>query len=61
MGNNNEYRAGWAKNEENHDNGKLSSDAEYGQPRASVGYKGKDDPFGDETNSEVKYRVMAWW
>lgn len=20
-----------------------------------------DDPFGDETNAEVKYRVMAWW
>ena len=22
---------------------------------------GKDDPFGDESNSEVKYKVMAWW
>lgn len=20
-----------------------------------------DDPFGDETNNEVKYRTMAWW
>lgn len=20
----------------------------------------KDDPFGDETNSEVKYKVMKW-
>jgi len=27
----------------------------------SVGYKRKDDPFGDETNSEVKYRKMEWW
>lgn len=22
---------------------------------------GKDDPFGDETNAEVKYRTLAWW
>ena len=21
----------------------------------------KDDPFGDESDSEVKYRTMAWW
>ena len=20
-----------------------------------------DDPFGDESNSEVKYRTMSWW
>ncbi len=35
-------------------------DTERGQSRA-IGYKGKDEPFGDETNSEVKYRTMAWW
>lgn len=22
---------------------------------------GTDDPFGDESKSEVKYRTMAWW
>lgn len=21
----------------------------------------KNDPFGDESNSEVKYRTMHWW
>jgi hypothetical protein len=21
----------------------------------------KADPFGDEANSEVKYKTMAWW
>lgn len=21
----------------------------------------KEDPFGDETNAEVKYRTMEWW
>jgi hypothetical protein len=21
----------------------------------------KEDPFGDESDSEVKYRTMAWW
>ena len=25
------------------------------------GYKGKEDPFGDETNAEVKYKTMKWW
>lgn len=24
-------------------------------------YKGSDDPFGDESNSEVKYKVLEWW
>ena len=22
---------------------------------------GKEDPFGDESNSDVKYKTMAWW
>ena len=39
---------------------KYGSDAEKG-PSSSVGLKEKDDPFGDETNSEVKYKTMAWW
>ena len=21
----------------------------------------KGDPFGDETNAEVRYRTMSWW
>ena len=21
----------------------------------------KDDPFGDETNAEVKYKTLNWW
>ena len=25
------------------------------------GDNGKDDPFGDETNSEVKYKTLHWW
>ncbi len=25
------------------------------------GFEGKTDPFGDESNSEVKYKTMAWW
>ena len=39
---------------------KVGSDLEVG-PSKSKGSMGKDDPFGDETNSEVKYRTMAWW
>ena len=60
MANSNGYKAGWNENEESYHE-KSSSDAEYGQTRGSVGYKGKGDPFGDESNSEVKYRTMAWW
>lgn len=44
-------------------------DPDYGGEKGSntgnepqtVGYKGKNDPFGDETHSEVKYRTMRWW
>lgn len=39
---------------------KAGSDLEDG-PSKSKGSMGKNDPFGDETNSEVKYRTMAWW
>ena len=39
---------------------RYSGDAEKAPARA-IGYKGKDDPFGDEKNSEVKYKTMAWW
>ena len=38
----------------------VGSDLEVG-PSKGKGSVGKDDPFGDETNSEVKYRTMAWW
>ena len=24
-------------------------------------YGDKGDPFGDETNAEVKYKSMSWW
>lgn len=30
-------------------------------PPPSLGYKGKGDPFGDETNAEVKYKTLEWW
>lgn len=39
---------------------KYSGDSEKG-PTVVAKYQGKEDPFGDETNSEVKYRTMAWW
>ena len=42
-------------------NEKVSDEEEAARPRNSIGYKGKEDPFGDESNSEVKYRTMEWW
>lgn len=61
MANNAGYRTDWARDNENYDNEKLSSEVEDTQNGATRGYDGKDDPFGDESNSEVKYRTMAWW
>lgn len=40
---------------------KSLQDTEKQQPPSQTGYKGKEDPFGDETNAEVKYRTMEWW
>lgn len=45
-----------AKDAEKAENGELP---QYGRRRASK-YEG-EDPFGDESESEVKYRTMAWW
>ena len=44
-------------------NEKVRKDVEgaQGEPRNIAGNKEKEDPFGDESNSEVKYRTMAWW
>lgn len=39
---------------------RAGSDLEVNSPIPQASDK-KDDPFGDETNSEVKYRTMAWW
>lgn len=48
-------------NDSNQDhNGKGGSDLEVG-PSKTKSSMGKDDPFGDETNSGIKYRSMAWW
>ena len=37
------------------------SDAEKGSPAALAASHGKGEVFGDETNSQVKYRTMHWW
>ena len=39
---------------------KPGSDPEV-NPSSGEGSAGKDDPFGDETNSDIKYRTMTWW
>jgi hypothetical protein len=46
--------------------GKPSYDSTLdGYEREKVSREGspqrKDDPFGDETNSQVKYKVLRWW
>ena len=33
----------------------------YDDGSAPVAYTQSDDPFGDESNAEVKYKVLAWW
>ena len=44
-----------------YDGSTLGSEGSQEVVPATVGYKGKDDPFGDESNSAVKYKTMAWW
>ena len=39
---------------------KPGSDLEVNRSNSQVSM-GRNDPFGDETNSEVKYRTMTWW
>ena len=39
---------------------RASGDLEVNSPKPQASKK-KDDPFGDETKAEVKYRTMAWW
>lgn len=38
----------------NHGNG-------HGMVETKGGPKGKEDPFGDESNSQVKYKTLRWW
>ena len=38
----------------------ADSAPEYREHRRSSKYD-RGDPFGDEEDSEVKYRTMAWW
>ena len=39
-------------------NEKPSNDVESSPSNGSMN---KKDPFGDEKNSEIKYRTLAWW
>ncbi len=36
----------------------VSDDKEAGPPAVSPG---KEDPFGDERDAQVKYKTMTWW
>ena len=47
-------------NSNGYDGDKSSGDNEK-RPQPSVGFKGKGDPFGDESKSDVKYKTMEWW
>ena len=40
---------------------RSSDEAEKGERVNTVTSKDSQNPFGDETNSEVKYRTMHWW
>ena len=46
----------------NHSNQKHNEDPSSDvEVSLSNGSMNKKDPFGDEENSEVKYRTLAWW
>ena len=46
-----------------HDDERQHYDAEKHDPKVQemANKYGKEDPFGDESNSSVKYKTMRWW
>lgn len=46
----------------NHTN-KSPGDAEQTGDAATIqeGFRGKHDPFGNETGNDMQYKTMAWW
>lgn len=38
-----------------------SEEVEKGEPMTGVASKASQEPFGDESHSEIKYRTMHWW
>lgn len=62
VGRKNGYNEGGGYNSSYEKNGNTSDDGEAGMTaQSSASSKEKNDPFGDESSSEVKYRTMAWW
>ena len=58
----NGYRTEYEKDA--YETGGYSSDERLGETEKGLEdskSKDSDDPFGDESKSEVKYRTMAWW
>ncbi|KAL8687922.1 MAG: hypothetical protein Q9218_006039 [Villophora microphyllina] len=45
----------------NHSNEKMSDDEKDLKAVQTQQSQASEEPFGDETNSDVKYRTMAWW
>lgn len=40
---------------------KTSGDEESSFEAKSLRSKESDEPFGDESESEIKYKIMTWW
>lgn len=40
---------------------KISGDEESSFEAKSLKSKESDEPFGDESESEIKYKIMTWW
>ena len=39
----------------------LAHSSKKNGEKEQLEYTASDDPFGDESNSEVKYKVLEWW
>ncbi|KAL8648700.1 MAG: hypothetical protein Q9210_004826 [Variospora velana] len=40
---------------------KITGDEESSFEAKSLKSKESDDPFGDESEAEIKYKIMTWW
>ena len=50
-----------AKHDDTMDPEKQHLSAQEARTEALANKFGKEDPFGDESNSQVKYKTLAWW
>jgi hypothetical protein len=61
MNQNTNYNSRLSDEEDQRTKSEIKSEADTHSDNDQQPLTGKDDPFGDESESDVKYRTMTWW